>query len=142
MYPGTDVALVLWNVDVIDLVASLLRERRLSVVGLEPREETERIQEVLTARGPRVVVFDLAPPYRRSGQVAADLLRSFKSSKFIFTCADPKVAFMMEPWLSCYQVFQKPYDVMDLTDVIASTLKPSVAPFAACAGPCAEAIRV
>jgi len=115
-----DVALVLWNPDVITVVSMALLQRGLHAAGLEPQEDTATIEELIRSTGSHVVVFDLAPPYSKSGAVAIHLMRSFPSRAFVFTCADPEVALKAQPWLASYRIFRKPYDVLEMAESIAA----------------------
>jgi hypothetical protein len=117
-----DVALILWNTDVIELVSLVLLHRNLSSSGLEPSEGAERMEDLIVSCGPRVVVFDLDPPYVRSAGVALRLLDRFPGPSFVMTCADPTLALCNAPWLSGHPMFQKPYEI----DVIADTVRSMV----------------
>jgi hypothetical protein len=117
-----DVALILWNTDVIDLVSLTLHHRNVGSNGIEPSQGVERIEEVIVAWSPSVVVFDLAPPYDRSAEVALQLLDRFPDCSFVMTCADSARAQRAAPWLSCHPVFQKPYRL----DAIANTIRSMV----------------
>jgi hypothetical protein len=118
-----DVALILWNTDVIDLVSLTLLHRNVRSNGIEPSAGVERIEEVIVTWNPTVVVFDLAPPYYRSADVALELLDRFPDCSFVMTCADHARALRAAPWLSCHPVFQKPYRM----DAIANTIRSMVA---------------
>src|SRR5205809_3127140 len=81
-YPSTmntniDVALILWNTDVIDLLSFVLLHRNLKSCGLGPFEGSERIEDFILSCSPSVVMFDLHPPYSRSAAVASHLLSRF-----------------------------------------------------------------
>ena len=113
-----DVALFLWNPDVIELMSCLLRRRNLRSCGLEPSEGEDKIEDLIVSCSPSVVVFDLDPPYDISSAVALDLLERFPDLSFVITCADSALALKKAPWLSDYSLFQKPYEV----DAMASTV--------------------
>jgi hypothetical protein len=121
-----DVVLIVWGVDVIELMALALQDCHLTAVGLEPAEEMDRIEEFITSYDPSVIVFDLAPPYRRSAEAAILLLCRFPWLAAVFTCADRKLAQNQEPWLSCRPIFQKPYDIDAITGLIASLAVPEL----------------
>src|SRR4029453_2627908 len=110
MNTSIDVALILWNPDVIELVSLTLRGRNLKSSGLEPAEGIEKIEELIVSRGPRVVIFDLDPPYHRSAAVALHLMARFSDCSFVMTCADRSLAVKAAPWLRLHPVFQKPYE--------------------------------
>ena len=114
----TDVALILWNEDVIDLVSLVLLGRDLISHGFEPSEGLDRMENLIALGSPRVVVFDLKPPYARSSEVALQLMARFPNMSFVITCADRTLALKSAPWLSSHRLFQKPYDI----DEIASTV--------------------
>ncbi len=116
----TDVALILWNPDVIQLVSFVLRQRDLKSCGVEPSGGTERLEELLASCRPSVVLFDLAPPYIRSAAVARYLLNRFPDCSFAMTCADPMLALNTAPWLACHPLFQKPYEIDEIGDVVRS----------------------
>src|SRR5439155_3233983 len=63
-----DVALILWNPDVIQLVSFVLLHRNLRSRGVEPSRGAEEIQDLIASCGPTVVVFDLKPPYDESNR--------------------------------------------------------------------------
>jgi hypothetical protein len=113
-----DVALILWNKDVIQLVSLVLLRRNLKSDGVEPSEGPEKIEALIASSSPTVVVFDLDPPYDRSAAVISHLLNRFPDRSFVMTCADPVLALRSAPWLSSHPVFQKPYEM----DEIAATV--------------------
>jgi hypothetical protein len=115
-----DVALILWNRDVIDLVSFVLLRRDLKSRGLEPSGGRERIEDFILSCSPRVVVFDLEPPYDRSAAVASHLLGRFRDCSFVMTCADSNLALKKAPWLSRYALFQKPYEVDEIANTVRS----------------------
>jgi hypothetical protein len=120
----TDVALLIWSLDVIEVMSLALLDRHLAAAGLEPAEDIQSMEEFIRSCDPSVVVFDLAPPYRRSARTAELLLRRFPSLPFVFTCADRRLAQMQESWLSSCPVLQKPYDVCAFSELLASMAKP------------------
>jgi hypothetical protein len=113
-----DVALFLWNPDVIQLVSLVLLQRNLKACGAEPSEGVDAIKDLIVSRGPRVVVFDLAPPYERSSRDVLNLLDRFPDRSFVITCADKALALRKAPWLSDYPVFQKPYEMEDIANTV------------------------
>jgi hypothetical protein len=115
-----DVALILCNPDVIDLVAYLLVRRNMTYVGLDPWAGIDSMQRLILRHRPACVVLDLIPDYRSSGQYALRLMKLYPESKFIFTAADPQVALARLPWLKGYATFQKPFDPILLADLITS----------------------
>jgi DNA-binding NtrC family response regulator len=115
-----DVALILCNPDVIDLVAYLLARRNMTYVGLDPWAGIDSMQRLILRQRPACVVLDLIPDYRSSGQYALRLMKLYPESKFIFTAADPQVALARLPWLKGYATFQKPFDPILLADLITS----------------------
>jgi hypothetical protein len=121
-----DVALILWNPDVIQLMSMVLWHRHLSASGVEPHER-EKIQSLIESGKPSVVVFDLDPPYQRSAAVLSDLMARFSGCSFIMTCADPALALKFVPWLSSYRVFQKPYPIDELGNAIDAKVGHTIA---------------
>jgi hypothetical protein len=118
-----DVALILWNTDVIDLVSLVLLRRNLLSCGCEPSEGAENIEELIVSCGPRVVIFDLDPPYDRSATVALRLLNRFPDRLFVMTCADSALALKKAPWLSGLPIFQKPYEVDEVATIVSSMVR-------------------
>ena len=116
----TDVTLVLWNLDVIDLLSLALFERNLRSRGMEPSEGVERIERLIHSSSPSVVVLDLEPPYDRSASVAHYLMDRFPDSSFVMTCADSKRVRRAAPWLTAHPIFQKPYQMDDIADKVGS----------------------
>jgi DNA-binding NtrC family response regulator len=123
MYTHTDVALILWNQDVIQLVAFALDRRNLKSCGVEPSDGAERIEHLIRSCSPAVVVFDLDPPYDRSATVALHLLHRFPECSFVMTCADSQLALKKAPWLSRYPMFQKPYHMDEIANLVRSMTK-------------------
>jgi hypothetical protein len=115
-----DVALILWNRDVIQLMSMVLLQRNLESCGVEPSDGVERIEKFLMSSRPRVVIFDLHPPYERSAAVALRMMHRFPDSSFVLTCADSVLALKKAPWLSRYLLFQKPYQLDEVADVVRS----------------------
>jgi DNA-binding NarL/FixJ family response regulator len=113
-----DVALILWNQDVIELMSWVLRHRDLKSSGVEPSAGDERIENFITSASPTVVVFDLGPPYDRSTQVARRLLNRFPDRSFVMTCADKMMALRIAPWLSHHTLLQKPYEMDEMANTI------------------------
>jgi hypothetical protein len=115
-----DVALILCNPDVIDLVAYLLARRNMTYVGLDPWAGVGSMQKLILLHRPACVVMDLIPDYRSSGQYALRLMKLYPESKFMFTAADPQLALARLPWLNGYATFQKPFDPILMADLITS----------------------
>lgn len=113
-----DVALILWNTDVIELLSFVLFRRNLTSLGLEPSEAAERIEDLILSCGPSVAVYDLDPPYDRSAAAARQLSRRFPDVSFVMTCADPALALKNAPWLCEHPVFQKPYEIDDIVSAV------------------------
>ena len=114
----TDVALILWNEDVIQLVSLVLLHHHLKSSGIEPGEGADRIENLIVSRRPRVVVFDLDPPYDRSAAVARYLLNRFPDCGFVMTSADSARARRTAPWLVGHPMFQKPYEMDEIANTI------------------------
>ena len=115
-----DVALILCNPDVIDLVAYLLARRNMTYVGLNVGRRELDARTRFSVHRPACVVMDLIPDYRSSGQYALKLMKLHPEAKFIFTAADPQLALTRLPWLKGYATFQKPFDPILLADLITS----------------------
>src|SRR5262249_11075640 len=118
-----DVALILWNPDVIELVSLVLLHRHLKSRGTEPSEGIERIEALIRSCSSSVVVFDLAPPYHRSAAVALHLLNRFPDCQFVMTCADPALVLKTASWLSAHPIFQKPYEVDEIANTVRSMVR-------------------
>jgi len=123
MNTTTDVALILWNTDVIDVVSFVLLRRNLRSRGLEPSEGRERIEDLILSCSPSVVIFDLDPPYDRSAAIVSDLLDRFRDCSFVMTCADSNLALKKAPWLSRYALFQKPYEIDEIANTVRSLVR-------------------
>jgi hypothetical protein len=115
-----DVALILWNTDVIELASLVLCRRNLKSCGVEPCAGLERILDLIRTLGPRVVVFDLDPPYDRSAAVALHLMDRFPDRAFVITCADSALALKKAPWVSRFPLFEKPYEIEHMADTVRS----------------------
>jgi len=131
MNTQTDVALILWNQDLIELVSLVLHLRNLKTCGIEPCASVNTLADVITCSAPAVVVFDLEPPYDRSAAVAERLVRRFGGCSFVLTCADRGLALKKAPWLAAYPLFQKPYDIEEVADTVRGIVRQ--APVAAAA---------
>ncbi|HYR41392.1 MAG TPA: hypothetical protein VER98_00070 [Terriglobia bacterium] len=118
-----DVALILWNTDVIELVSLVLLRRNLKSCGLEPSQGLEKIEDLIASGSPSVVVFDLDPPYDRSAAIALGLLDRFPDCSFVMTCADSALARKKAPWLSGHPVFQKPYEIDEIANTVRSMVR-------------------
>jgi DNA-binding NtrC family response regulator len=118
-----DVALFLWNPDVIELMSVALRERNLKSRGVEPSEGEDKIEDLILSWDPNVVVFDLDPPYDRSAAIARHLHERFPDCSFVITCADSARALKKAPWLSRYRLFEKPYGMEDLANSVRSMVR-------------------
>lgn len=115
-----DVALILWNPDVIELMSVALLGRGLRSGGVEPAEGTERVSEFIASCAASVVILDLAPPYSSSAEEALGLLDRFPNRSFIMTCADRGSALSSAAWLNHFSVYQKPYALDDVADAVRS----------------------
>ena len=115
-----DVALILWNTDVIQWVSFILLQQNLQCCGIEPSDGAQKMEELIASRSPSVVVFDLAPPYQDSAAVFLRLLDRFPDRAFVITCADPVFARRVAPWLSCHLTLQKPYEAEVIEKVVVS----------------------
>jgi hypothetical protein len=118
-----DVALILWNPDIIELVSLVLLRRNLISGGFEPSEGAERIEDLIVTCNPSVVVLDLDPPYERSAAVALNLLNRFPDRAFLMTCADSALALKRAPWLSAHMMFQKPYEMDEIANCVRSLVR-------------------
>jgi DNA-binding NtrC family response regulator len=118
----TDVALILFNSDVIDLMSFVLLGADLKSCGFEPSEGVDRVEEFISSHCPGLVIFDLDPPYRISTVVLKRLLNRFPDLPFVITCADPTLAINAAPWLCCHHIFQKPYEPDEIRDLVGSML--------------------
>jgi len=118
-----DVALILWNTDVIHLVSLFLRDRNLTSKGMEPSNGVHKVEEMIGCFSPSVVVFDLYPPYSKSTTVLMYLQTRFPASEFVITCADPMLVLKAAPWLTCCPMFQKPYEMSTLSDTVNSMVR-------------------
>jgi len=45
-------------------------------------------------------------------------LNRFPECAFVMTCADPAVALQMAPWLSGHHIFQKPYELDEISAAV------------------------
>lgn len=126
MNTHADVALIVWNADVIELLSFVLRNHDLDCVGLEPSQGVDTIERLIATVSPPVVVVDLDPPYKRSAVVAQRLLYRFHNSSFVITCADPVLAVRSAPFLERYPLFQKPYDLNEIASTIQSLASSSL----------------
>jgi ActR/RegA family two-component response regulator len=115
-----DVALIVWNPDVIEMISCVLLARNLTARGMEPSEGTDRVERLIESSHPSVVVFDLAPPYDKSAEVVQHLASRFTDSGFVITCADPALATRAAPWVRRYPILQKPYAIEEIGRVIGS----------------------
>jgi len=115
-----DVALILWNQDVIELMSWQLLRRNLRSSGVEPSEGADNIDHLIVGWDPSVVVFDLDPPYDASAAVALRLMYRFTDLSFVITCADSALALKRAPWLSGYPLYQKPYDIDAIANLVRS----------------------
>jgi hypothetical protein len=118
MNTHVDVALIVWNQDVIELVSFMLVQRNLKSCGIEPSAGIKRIDALIASSSPSVIVFDLDPPYERSSAVVLRLLDRFPDRSFVITCADSHLVFRKVPWMSAYPVFQKPYEMDKIADAV------------------------
>lgn len=120
-----DVALILWNADVIQLVSYVLLSRNLKCDGIEPSCGVKKIEELIASRRPRVVIFDLAPPYENSAAVFFRVNHGFPEPGFVITCADPILAIQSAPRLTSYLMLQKPYEPDAIANAVMSLVKES-----------------
>jgi len=123
MNTHTDVALILWNTDVIQLVSLVLHHRNLRSWGVEPSDGAEKIEDLILCTDPSVVVFDLDPPYDRSAAIALHLQNRFPELSFVMTCADSRLALHDAPWLSRHPIFQKPYAMDEIANLVRSMVR-------------------
>jgi len=122
MHAQADVALILWNADVIDLASIVLERWRLKSIGVEPSATTEAIEDLIARGGPRVIVFDLRPPYEFSAGIASHLLEVFSDLAFVFTCADAAQAQKKAAWLRRYPILQKPYQPDEMGQIVSAMI--------------------
>lgn len=111
-----DVALILWNPDVIELMSIVLLRRDLRSGGVEPAGGRENISKFIASCAATVIILDLAPPYNRSAEEALCILDRFPDRSFIMTCADRGLALSTAPWLHQFPVYQKPYPLDAIAD--------------------------
>jgi hypothetical protein len=122
MSTSSDVALILWNPDVIELMSLFLANRNVKSCGLEPSEGLDKIENLIDSQAAKAVVFDLAPPYGPSAAIVRYLVDRFPDLCFVLTCSDPVLAQRAAPWLGCFPLFQKPYE----PDQVALTVRSMV----------------
>jgi hypothetical protein len=118
-----NIALILFNPDVIELMSVVLRQWKLGSRGVEPSQGAACIEELIMSCNSSVVVFDLDPPYARSAALVLQLMRRFPDRSFVLTCADPLLALASEPLLLGYPIFQKPYEPDRIADIVASMVQ-------------------
>ena len=117
-----NIALILWNTDVIDMMSLVLLQWKLTSRGVEPSQGEEAIEQWIASCNPSVVVVDLEPPYAKSGAVVSNLMKRFPDKSFVLTCADPIFALIKAPSLFGHPIFQKPYEPRDLAGTVASMM--------------------
>ena len=117
---NVDVALILWNPDVIEWVSFVLTRLNFKCCGVEPNAGIQNIEQLIASRSPRVVVYDLDPPYQKSADFFLKLIDQFPDRAFLATCADPVLAVKAAPWLVCHVVLQKPYAPDLITKTVVS----------------------
>lgn len=122
MNKPVDVALVIWNPDLIELLSIVLQEHNLTSCGLEPLEDVRRIEEFLALSRPGLVIYDIAPPYNRDARIVLHLSRRFPECAFLLTCADRCLAVQQAAWLSRYAIFQKPYEISEVADAVHAVI--------------------
>jgi DNA-binding NarL/FixJ family response regulator len=120
MNTHADVALILWNPDVIEWVSLILRQENLRSCGMEPSDKLQDMEGLIASCSPSVVVLDLSPPYADSAQIFLRLLERFPDRSFVLTCADPILAVRAARWLSCHLMLQKPYEPDVICKIIVS----------------------
>jgi hypothetical protein len=119
-----DVALILWNADVIQWVSYVLLQQDFKCCGIEPSGGVDRIEELIATTGPRLVMLDLAPPYTKSTNDFLHLLERFPRQLFVITCADPLFAIQAAPWLCSQLMLQKPYGPETIRKIVVPLLSP------------------
>ena len=120
MNTRTDVALILWNTDILQLMSLVLVDRNLTSCGMEPGHGQETIEHLIVSCRPSVVIYDLEPPYARSTSVVLQLMERFPRPSFVLTGADPLLALKSAPSLSAFPAFQKPYEIDAIADTVSS----------------------
>src|SRR5215467_1776404 len=118
-----DVALILWNPDVIQWVSYVLLQQNLRCCGMEPSVGAEKMEEMIASRHPSVVLLDLAPPYQHSAAIFLRILDRFPDRTFVITYADPIFARKVAPWLSCHLTLQKPYEADVIEKIVVSRVR-------------------
>jgi len=131
MNTQTDVALILWNPDVIQLVSLVLVQSNLKCCGAEPSDGVHAIEDLIVSSGSSVVVFDLAPPYERSSDIVLSLLDRFPDCSFAMTCADKGLALKRVPWLAGFPLLQKPYEMDEISRTVRGMARRAIASIAA-----------
>ena len=120
MESATDVALILWNADVIEWVSLVLQQEHLTCCGIEPCGGEPHLARWIASQNPRVVMLDLAPPYKESTRMFRRLLDSSPDRLFVLTCADPCLAVKAGPWICAHPTLQKPYGPETLRLILGS----------------------
>jgi hypothetical protein len=117
-----DVVLILSNSDVVDLVMTVLEQRHLRTIGIEPCQDRSRVEYLISESNPAAVLFDLCPPFQESIALARLLLNSHPDRLFVFTCAHVPYVTSLAPWLCHHLVIQTPYEPNWLGETICCLL--------------------
>ncbi len=120
MISQADVALILWNTDVIDWVSFILLQQNLKCCGIEPSAGVGNIEALIASQAPQVIMFDLAPPYIESAKMFLGVVARFPDPLYVVTSADPVLALRAAPWLSHLTIVQKPFDAEVISKVLGS----------------------
>src|SRR5262245_5456012 len=110
MSAQTDVALILWNPDVIQWVSFILLQQNLKCCGIEPSAGPQKMEEMIASHRPSVVVFSLAPPLKPSGARPWCLLVRFLAWASATPCAHPTSARKAARWRPYCSTLQKSYE--------------------------------
>jgi len=122
--PAT-VAVVNSNEDVVELLRVALERAGFVVVSAhvdEIRRGRQSLSDLVTAHEPRVLIYDLVPPYDRNWRFLEHLQTApaMQGRRFIITSANAAAARELSgASADVYEVLGKPYDIDEIVKVVA-----------------------
>jgi DNA-binding NtrC family response regulator len=123
------VAILNSNDDTVEMLAMLLESERMVAVTAhvsDLRRGKFDFAGFLSEHDPKVIIYDVPPPYDRSWLFFEHLrnLPSMQGRKFVVTSTNPqRVQQIVQPDRPIFEIIGKPYDLQMIIDAVRKALE-------------------
>jgi DNA-binding NtrC family response regulator len=115
--------------DIVDMLRTVLERAGMTVVSaltVELREGRVDLERFIAQHQPRVIVYDIAPPYEPNWRLFQHIAQMpvMKDRQFIVTSTNPRhVEGLAGPHHHVYEIVGKPVDLDQIVQAVREALK-------------------